>query len=63
MNDFWTAFTYINEQLYMPCRLTHMLFAKKFRIQHMERVDFVLEKRPFAFGLLKRLPLNSVNSW
>lgn len=22
MNDFWTAFTYINEQLYMPCRLT-----------------------------------------
>lgn len=22
MNDFWTAFAYINEQLYMPCRLT-----------------------------------------
>lgn len=22
MNDFWTAFTYINEQLYTPCRLT-----------------------------------------
>ncbi|WP_047392494.1 MepB family protein [Exiguobacterium sp. s168] len=29
MNDFWTAFTYINEQLYMPCQLTpHAIYEE-----------------------------------
>lgn len=52
-NDFWTAFTYINEQLYIPCQLTPHGIREEGQNAAYGAGSFFSRKRPFVFWLLK----------
>lgn len=53
MNDFWTAIIYIDEQLYMPCRLTPHAIRKEGQNAAYGAGRFCFEETSFRFLVAK----------